>query len=111
LLPQLTKLAHRINNSPGLMEEMEALCKAANINSLRMIKPVDTRWDSKSHMIARAVYLKPVIEDVCSKKSLTAQYDTRPLKLKREEWRILEELSPLLGVCIMTPISCMHTQP
>jgi hypothetical protein len=64
-----------------------------------MIKPVDTRWNSKAYMIARAIYLKPAIEDICSKNSLVAQYNTRPLKLKREEWTILEQLSPLLGVC------------
>jgi len=49
-------------------------------------------------MISRAIYLKPAIEDICSKKSLVAQYKTRPLKLKREEWVILQQLSPLLGV-------------
>ena len=96
---QLTKLAYKINNSPGLVEELEALCIAAKIEPLRMIKPVDTRWNSKSHMIARAIHLRPAIEDICSKKSLVAQYKTRPLKLKREEWDILEQLSPLLGVC------------
>ena len=63
-----------------------------------MVKPVDTRWNSKSHMISRAIYLKPAIEDICTKKSIVAQYKTRPLKLNREEWRILTELSPLLGV-------------
>jgi hypothetical protein len=96
---QLTKLAYKINNSPGLVEELEALCIAAKIEPLRMIKPVDTRWNSKSHMIACAIHLRPAIEDICSKKSLVAQYKTRPLKLKREEWDILEQLSPLLGVC------------
>lgn len=63
-----------------------------------MVKPVDTRWNSKSHMISRAIYLKSVIDDICTKKSVVVQYKTRPLKLNREEWRILEELSPLLGV-------------
>lgn len=63
-----------------------------------MIKPVDTRWNSKSLMISRAIYLKPAIEDICSKKSLVVQYNTRHLKLKREEWVILEQLEPLLGV-------------
>ena len=95
---QLTRLAYKINNSSGLIEVMEDLCSAVNLKPLRMIKPVDTRWNSKSHMISRAIYLRPVLEDVCTKKSLTSRYDTRPLKLKREEWRILEELSPLLGV-------------
>ena len=49
-------------------------------------------------MISRAIYLKSAIEDICSKNSLVAQYKTRPLKLKREEWVILQQLSPLLGV-------------
>jgi hypothetical protein len=87
-----------VNNSPGLLEEMHASCVAAKIEPLRMIKPVDTRWNSKSHMISRAIYLRPAIEDVCTKNSIVAQYKTRPLKLKREEWVILDELSPLLGV-------------
>jgi hypothetical protein len=66
-----------------------------------MIKPVDTRWDSKSRMIARALYLKPAIEDICTRKSYVAKYNTGRLKLGREEWLILMELEPLLGVCIM----------
>jgi hypothetical protein len=99
---QLTKLAYKINNSPSLVEEIEKLCKAAKLKPLRMIKPVDTRWDSTSHMISRAIQLKRIIEDVCSKQSIASQYGTRPLKLKREEWRILEELSPLLGVRAVT---------
>lgn len=49
-------------------------------------------------MISHAILLKPVIKDICTKKSIVAQYKTCPLKLKREEWVILEELSPLLGV-------------
>ena len=39
---QLTKLTYKINNSPGLVIELEALCRAANIKPLHMIKPVDT---------------------------------------------------------------------
>jgi hypothetical protein len=96
---QLTKLAFKINNSPGLVEELEAICIATKIEPLRMIKPVSTRWNSKSHMIARAIHLRIAIEDICSKKSLVAQYKTRQFKLKRGEWDILEQLSPLLGVC------------
>ena len=88
---------------------MEALCNAANIKPVRMIKLVDTRWDSKSAMISRAIDIRPIIEDICSKKSITARYDTRPLKLRREEWRILEELSPLLGVCTTSSTSCALT--
>ena len=72
---QLTKLAHKINNSPGLVEELEVLCNAAKI------KPVNTRWNSKSHMIARVIHLRLVIEDICSKKSLVVQYNTQLLKL------------------------------
>ena len=78
---------------------MHASCVAAKIEPLHMIKPIDTRWNSKSHMISRAIYLRPVIEDICTKNSIVTQYKTRPLKLKREEWVILDELSPLLGVC------------
>jgi hypothetical protein len=70
-----------------------------------MIKPVDTRWNTKSLMISRALDLKSVIDDICSKNSLTSQYGTRPLKLKREEWEILKELAPLLGVCTTIYIS------
>ena len=63
-----------------------------------MVKPVATCWNSKFLMISQAIQLKDVIEDICTKKSLTAQYKTRPLKITRQEWRILEELCPLLGV-------------
>jgi hypothetical protein len=110
-MEQLTKLAYRINNSPGLVEEIEKLRKAVKLKPLRMIKPVETRWDSMSHMISRAIQLKPIIEDVCSKQSIASQFGTRLLKLKREEWRILEELSPLLGVRAVTPIPGARSQP
>ena len=70
-----------------------------NIKPLCMVKPVDTHWNSKSHMISCSIYLKPAIKDICTKKSVVAQYKTCPLKLSWEEWRILKELSPLLGVC------------
>lgn len=50
-------------------------------------------------MISRAIYLKPVIEDICTKKSVAMRYNTHHLELSPEEWVILEELSPLLGVC------------
>ena len=87
-----------MNNSAGLLEEVTVACLAAKIDPLRMVKPVETQWNSKSLMISCVIYLKLAIEDICSKKSLVAQYKTRPFKLKREEWVILEELSPLLGV-------------
>ena len=57
-------------------------------------------------MIAHALPLKPAIEDICSKKSLTVLYDMCCLKLKWEEWVLLEELSPLLGVHILMHIFC-----
>jgi hypothetical protein len=79
---QLTKLVYRINNSLGLIEEIEKLCKASKLKPLCMIKPVDTCWDSTSHMILHAIQLKWIIKDVCSKQSITAQYGTCPLKLK-----------------------------
>jgi hypothetical protein len=108
---QLTRLAYKINNSGGLIEAMEALCLTAKpkLRPLRMIKPVDTRWNSKSHMISRALYLRPVLEDICTKKSLTSQYDTGPLGLTKEEWRILTELSPLLGVRTCLLLMVGHT--
>lgn len=96
---QLTKLAYKINNSSGILEEWNQLCRAVKIEPYLMIKPVDTRWDSKSHMIARALYLKPAIEDICTRRSYVAKYNTGRLKLGREEWMILMELEPLLGVC------------
>jgi hypothetical protein len=105
---QLTRLAFKVNNSAGLIEEVEASCLAANIPPLLMVKPVDTRWNSKSLMISRAIYLKAAIEDICTKKSLVVQYKTHPLKIRREEWRILEELSPLLGVRDAFSASAFH---
>jgi hypothetical protein len=63
-----------------------------------MVKPVDMRWNSKSHMISCALHLRPAVEYICTHKSLVVQYGTCPLKIKQEEWRILEELDPLLGV-------------
>ena len=107
-LCQLTKLAYKINNSPGILEEWKQLCHAVKVEPQLMIKPVDTRWDSKSRMIARALYLKPAIEDICTRKSYVAKYNTGRLKLGREEWTILTQLEPLLGVCIMSCFFLEH---
>ena len=92
------KLAYKINNSPGLLEEVEKSCNAARIKLLCMVKPVNTHWNSKFQMISHALHLKLAIEDICTQKSLVAQYSTCPLKITQEEWRILEELDPLLGI-------------
>lgn len=62
-------------------------------------------------MISRAIHLKPAIEDICSRKSSAKQYNTGPLKLKREEWLILEELAPLLGVRMITFCSALRRSP
>ena len=98
-----------MNNSASLLEEVNASCVAAKIEPLRMVKPVETRWNSKSLMISRAIYLKLAVEDICTKKSLVTQYKTRHLRIKREEWRILEELSPLLGVRHFSLLHCFNT--
>ena len=82
---------------------MNVSCLAAKIKPLQMVKPVDTCWNSKLHMISHAIYLKPAI-DICTKSSIVAQYQTHPLNFRQKEWVILEELSPLLGVC---PFLCI----
>ena len=75
---QLMKLAHKINNSPGLVEELEVLCNAAKI------KPINTHWNEKSHMVVHAIHLKPVIdwrylqqEVSCSVQHTTAKAEPR----------------------------------
>ena len=72
---------YKINNLAGLLEEVQVSCLAVKIKPLHMVKLVDMHWNSKSHMISRAIYLKPAIEDVCTKKSVVAQYKRHPLKL------------------------------
>ena len=99
---------YKINNSPGLLKELEALCKDAGIEPLRMIKPVDKWWNSKSLMISCAIHLKPAIKDICSRNSLTTYYNTHSLRLKQEEWVILKELAPLLGVCTVMFYLILH---
>ena len=68
------------------------------LNHSEWWKPVDMRWNSKSLMISRTIHLKPAIEDICSRNSLTKLYNTHSLRLKQEEWVILEYSSALVVV-------------
>lgn len=63
-----------------------------------MIKPVETRWNSKSNMLARAVYLQGPIEDLCSTPSLQQKFNTGQYALTGDEWIIIKQLMPLLDV-------------
>lgn len=84
-----------------LITELEKLCAAAKPNPIKanqMIKPVETWWNSKSHMLRRALELRLALEDLCSMSSLKKQFNTGHLRLSDAEWEVATQLEPLLDV-------------
>jgi hypothetical protein len=95
-------------NSPTIREELAALCRNhtddnGNLTPLPesvLIRPVPTRWNSVAEMLSRALMLQPVLTTLCER----AQFNKRDgVRLRRfvledEEWALLRQLEPILGV-------------
>jgi hypothetical protein len=97
-------------HSPTIREELAALCrdytddqnKPAPLTEQVLLRSVPTRWNSVAEMLSRALTLLPVLTTLCER----AQFNKRDgVRLKRfilddDEWMVLNQLEPLLGVRI-----------
>jgi hypothetical protein len=106
-------LSKKVFHSPTIREELGKLC-ATNDPPLEdqvLLHSVPTRWNSVAEMLERALKLKDVVSDLCDQ----AQFNKRDgVRLRRfiiqdDEWLLLEQLKPLLGVCILALSCTVHS--
>lgn len=97
---QLSGLAKRIFHSPTLREDLATSCQKAKIPSKLMLRAVATRWNSLAEAIGRALELRQGIEKMLlmSKHDKGGKKGLRRFRLSSEEWKMLEQLYPLLKV-------------
>lgn len=85
-----------------LQAELAEACAQTNIEPKKMIRPVDTRWNTMCDVIERVLYLKPALCRLCSqKKHSKGIKNLAALALKETEWGLLELLMPMLKVSIL----------
>jgi hypothetical protein len=74
--------------------------KPAPLPELVLLRPVSPRWNTVAEMLARALVLQPVLTTLCER----AQFNKRDgVRLRQyilddDEWLILKQLEPILGV-------------
>jgi hypothetical protein len=102
---QITNLSKKVFHNPTIRHELANLC-VANVPPLKeqvLLRSVPTRWNSVAEMIGRALVLKPVLFELCDKGEFNKRDGARLRRfiIQDDEWCLLEELWPLLDVCVM----------
>jgi len=73
------------------------------IPELVLLRPVPTRWNTMTEVLTHALTLQPVLTTLCER----AQFNKRDgVRLRRfvledEEWELLQQLAPILEVCVL----------
>ena len=94
--------------------ELARLAQNKELNSEVLVRAVDTRWNTYTHVIERGLDLKDVLTKLCD----MAQFNKgtgrhgqgmhlHDLILSTEEWEFLEQLHCLLAV---SPLVCKSCQ-
>ena len=75
-------------------------CLSVKIQPKDMIRPIETRWNSVTEAMERAIFLQPALDKLVD----APQHNTlRSMKLSRfklndSEWEVLRQLQPILQV-------------
>lgn len=99
---KIVKLGQRCAAKGPLQKALKKYCGLRNIPKLKMVKRVATRWNTMFNVVDRALKLRKALESLCC--SSTMNIGRPPSKrLKRfnltsEEWKILENMLPVLKV-------------
>ncbi|KAJ7939279.1 hypothetical protein B0H13DRAFT_1851013 [Mycena leptocephala] len=98
---KLRNLAKKIVHSPTIKADLAAACMRSEITPRLMVRDVSTRWNSTAELLQRGLELREAL-----KLLVVMQEHNRPrgarlrrFQLSPEEWKLLEDLSPLLDVC------------
>ncbi|THV00677.1 hypothetical protein K435DRAFT_656689, partial [Dendrothele bispora CBS 962.96] len=93
-------LGIKFHSSDTLQGKLIQACKANSLSPKKMIRAIDTCWNTMSDVIDHALYLRLPLDRVLSmtKYSKTDKgcKDLSHLKLSPEEWDLLIELQPML---------------
>lgn len=84
-----------------LQEELAQACEHVNIDPKKMIRPVDTHWNTMCEVIECALYLKPALNQLFSQtKHSKGMKNLASLGLSNTEWDLLVMLLPMLKASI-----------
>ncbi|EZA58810.1 Zinc finger BED domain-containing protein [Ooceraea biroi] len=83
---------HYVIASQALAKKQEQL----GLPQLKLIQSVRTRWNSDLHMIERLVENRGAIMAVLADRTVTTHLQVKNLEVTEHEWRILENLIPVL---------------
>ncbi|KAJ3748219.1 hypothetical protein EV360DRAFT_76283 [Lentinula raphanica] len=95
----LRKLGKKIHNSLILQVDLADVCKSEHIEVKKMIRAVDTRWNTLCNVIERALELRCALYRLLSQGK--HKQGKKPLSLWRlsmEEWDLLKDILPMLKV-------------
>lgn len=82
----------KIRNSQSIRKQFIAFCGAKEIDYLKPILDVQTRWNSTFEMLKRALKLKEALILLWNSNSILNSYS-----VTESEWSSIEKLCPLLG--------------
>lgn len=106
---QLRALGKKFCNNDLLQEELAAFCRSEHITVKKMVRPVDTRWNTMCDVIVRAIELRPALDRLL----VQPKHNKGPVKkqlgrllLSSAEWDLLDLLKPTLLVCIPSLSLC-----
>ena len=102
------KLSSKVFVSPHARSELAKLAKEHKLKGETLLRPVRTRWNTVTIMLARATDMRPVLGYLCDMHQFNK--DSKGLRLRRfilsdQEWAILSDLHRLLDVCRLIVIS------
>ncbi|THU77327.1 hypothetical protein K435DRAFT_702637 [Dendrothele bispora CBS 962.96] len=99
-ITKLRKLGKMFRNNDILQNELVQCCKTDNIEPKKMIRAVDTRWNTMLDVIDRALYLRLPLDRLLSMGKYTRKGKGKKmlvhLKLSSDEWDLLVEIRPIL---------------
>lgn len=97
---QIKNLAKRVFHSPPLRNSLATACAKTGIKPLEMVRAVDTRWNTVSMTLSRALALKPGLQILVAMPEHTRPKSARlqRFRLSTSEWALLAALFPMLDV-------------
>lgn len=97
---QLEALAKRVGNSPILTDKLHNLCREEKLAAVGLKTPVRTRWNSLCTMLERALKIRAPVDNLVQLPQLR-KMNLSKYQLSDEEWKIMEDLYPLLDVSLI----------
>ncbi len=86
---------HRSSAATLALKEAQKRNKDSN-KPLSLVQSVVTRWNSTYFMAIRLITLRVPIFEVLHNASITSQADRRKLELSDNDWKVLEDIIPIL---------------